>query len=252
MKVVAFSSLKGGTGKSSLTVLCAKYCAAAGAKVLVIDLDFQNASSYHFSPDGSTFDAKNMALVFNTGKLPENIVPSNRSGIDLIAAHYGLCLIETVGGRVLKNAMAEAKLKYDVLLIDCPPHWTGIVRNADNVADLIINPVRITEWDYKGAVFYRDLVKKHTDGSRAWRVLLNFYRPPRTENPDAKSVQYEAAFREEFGDSLLPFTVPQTALVRDAIDSGTHITQAADKALLFNAIRDIAALAGIEGDVKGF
>ena len=53
MRSICFSSIKGGTGKSSLCILVANYAAAAGYRVLVADLDIQNsASSYYLdSPD---------------------------------------------------------------------------------------------------------------------------------------------------------------------------------------------------------
>ena len=39
MKTICFSSIKGGTGKSSLCILTANYAASAGYRVLVADLD---------------------------------------------------------------------------------------------------------------------------------------------------------------------------------------------------------------------
>lgn len=53
MKTICFSSIKGGTGKSSLCILLANYTAAAGYRVLVADLDIQNsATSYYLdSPE---------------------------------------------------------------------------------------------------------------------------------------------------------------------------------------------------------
>jgi len=39
MKSICFSSIKGGTGKSSLCILMANYAASAGYRVLVADLD---------------------------------------------------------------------------------------------------------------------------------------------------------------------------------------------------------------------
>ena len=46
--VVSFSSIKGGTGKTSLCIHVANYCAAAGYRVLVIDFDVQNSLSFYY------------------------------------------------------------------------------------------------------------------------------------------------------------------------------------------------------------
>ena len=45
MRSICFSSIKGGTGKSSLCILVANYAAAAGYRVLVADLDIKSHST---------------------------------------------------------------------------------------------------------------------------------------------------------------------------------------------------------------
>jgi len=48
MKTICFSSIKGGTGKSSLCILTANYAASAGYRVLVADLDIQNSVTSYY------------------------------------------------------------------------------------------------------------------------------------------------------------------------------------------------------------
>ncbi len=60
--VVSFSSVKGGTGKTSLCIHVANYCAAAGYKVLVIDFDIQNSLSFYYLDEIFAADRKNLAL----------------------------------------------------------------------------------------------------------------------------------------------------------------------------------------------
>ena len=61
---------------------------------------------------------------------------------------------------------------------------------------------------------YRDQLEADTDKVSAWRVLFNFYRPPRSDSPDALSNQYEAQFQEAFDGAILPFTIPERSLVQ--------------------------------------
>ena len=51
MRVVTFSSLKGGVGKSSLTIQTANCLGAADFKVLVIDMDLNNSVSSYYLDD---------------------------------------------------------------------------------------------------------------------------------------------------------------------------------------------------------
>ena len=48
MKVVTYSSIKGGVGKSSIAAMTANCLAASGKKVLVIDMDVNNSMSFYY------------------------------------------------------------------------------------------------------------------------------------------------------------------------------------------------------------
>jgi ATPases involved in chromosome partitioning len=50
-KTISFCSVKGGTGKSTLSILTALTLSAQGNKVLFIDLDPQNSSTFFFVGD---------------------------------------------------------------------------------------------------------------------------------------------------------------------------------------------------------
>jgi chromosome partitioning protein len=252
MKTICFSSIKGGTGKSSLCILTANYAASAGYRVLVADLDIQNsATSYYLdSPDES--DRRNIAAVFHAERLVENIIPSNYPGIDLLASSLDLVKFRAIGERTLKRILEAAILPYDFLLIDTPPTYDNIVLNALHAADLIIAPVAFSQFDYKGALFFEAQIKRDTDKLPAWRILFNFHRPARTDNPDALRNQYDALFRSSFADIILPVAIPNTSLIRRSIDTGEKITTSAAKALLHTAISDLAAYCGIDHTTERF
>ena len=48
MQVITFSSIKGGTGKTSHVIMSANCLGAAGYRVLVIDMDLNNAASFYY------------------------------------------------------------------------------------------------------------------------------------------------------------------------------------------------------------
>ena len=116
--------------------------------------------------------------------------------------------------------------------------------NALHAADLIITPVAFSQFDLKGALFYQAHLKRDTEKLAAWRILFNFYRPARSDNPDALRNQYETLFRGTFGTTIAPVTIPESALVRRSIDTGEKITAAAAKAVLHEAVEALAAYCG--------
>ena len=246
MKTICFSSIKGGTGKSSLCILTANYAAAAGYRVLVADLDLQNSLTSYYLDSPEPAERWNLASALHTERIPENIVESCREGVDILASSLDLVKLRAIGERTLKRMIDDVTLPYDFLFIDAPPTYDNLVLNALHAADLILTPVAFTQFDYKGALFYRAQIKRDTDKLPAWRVLFNFYRPARTDNPEALQNQYEALFRDNFGEAIAPLTIPDTALVRRAIDTGEMINTSIAKATLYKAISSLATFCGVE------
>jgi chromosome partitioning protein len=252
MRTICFSSIKGGTGKSSLCILTANYAASAGYRVLVADLDLQNSTTSYYLDSPDEADRKNIAAALHTERLGENIIQSNYPGIDLLASSLDLVKLRAIGERTLARMLSVLDLPYDFLFVDTPPTYDNIVLNAVNASDLIITPVAFSQFDYKGALFYEAQLKRDTDKLSAWRILFNFYRPPRSDNPDALRNQYEALFRNAFGDTILPNTIPDTTLIRRSIDTGESITTSQAKAQLHAAITALAAYCGIEHNTERF
>jgi chromosome partitioning protein len=252
MKTICFSSIKGGTGKSSLCILTANYAASAGYRVLVADLDIQNSATSYYLDSPEEADRRNIAAVFHTERIEENIIPSNYTGIDLLASSLDLVKFRAIGDRTLKRILAASDLGFDFLFIDTAPTYDNIVLNALNASDLIITPVAFSQFDFKGALFYEAQLKRETDKLSAWRILFNFHKPARTENPDALRNQYEALFRSSFGDIIAPVAIPDTALIRRSIDTGERITPSQAKGPLHVAITSLAAYCGIDHTTERF
>jgi cellulose biosynthesis protein BcsQ len=135
-------------------------------------------------------------------------------------------------------------LPYDFVVVDTAPTYDGLVLAGITAADTILTPARFTRFDYKGAYFVREQLRSETDKLDAWRLLFNFYKPARTDNPDANRNLFETMFRDTFGDAIAPVTIPETALVARAIDTAEKITGAASKAALHGAIEALAAYCG--------
>jgi chromosome partitioning protein len=245
MKTICFSSIKGGTGKSSLCILTANYAASAGYRVLVADLDIQNSASSYYLDSPDEADRKNIAAAFHTERLTENIIPTNYPGIDILASSLDLVKLRAIGEHTLRRILAASSLPYDFLFIDTAPTFDNLVLNAYHAADLILTPVSFSQFDLKSARFLHSLIYRETAKIHAWHLLFNFYKPSRSDNPDTLRNQYEALFRDTFGDTILPITIPESSFIRRSIDTGERITTSAAKALLHDAITALADYCGV-------
>ena len=109
MNVITLSSLKGGVGKSSITIQLANCLGMAGKKVLVIDMDLNNSVSSYYLTDETkeNIGSKNIAdALSKTGnKLTDFTVPTQRRNVDLIASSLYLIDLRGLSERRLSQLL---------------------------------------------------------------------------------------------------------------------------------------------------
>ena len=110
---VAFSTQKGGVGKTTLSVNLAACLARTGARVLLIDAD----------PQGSA--------------------------LDWAAARQGEPLFSVVGfpRATIHKEIAQLGQGYDHIIIDGPPRVTDLARSAIMASDIVVIPVQPSPYD---------------------------------------------------------------------------------------------------------
>ena len=131
---IAILSQKGGTGKTTTTRSLADILERIGQRTLSIDADPQGNLSAYFdvSPEaqpslGEVLTGQSRAVDAIHGA----VIPAN-----LGLAEAELMLAGKIGREMtLRNALREAKRRYDYLLIDCPPTLGLLTVNALVAAD---------------------------------------------------------------------------------------------------------------------
>lgn len=158
MNVITLSSLKGGVGKSSITIQLANCLGMAGKKVLVIDMDLNNSVSSYYLTDETkeNIGSKNIAdaLSKNGNKLTDFTVPTQRRNVDLIASSLYLIDLRGLSERRLSQLLPTLQDNYDFVIIDTQPTYDNLVLNAYYAADWIITPINLSLFDYNTALFF--------------------------------------------------------------------------------------------------
>ncbi|MGB2706157.1 MAG: AAA family ATPase [Candidatus Omnitrophota bacterium] len=159
MKTFAIANQKGGCGKTTTAINLSVALTRRGKKVLLIDSDPQSHTSIGLGalkvePSDSIFGifAGGMSKAKKIGEVTLNV----ENGLDLVPSHIILSTIEHElkerenGLLILAKAISRGDLKYDYVIIDCPPNLGFLTFNALRAANEIVIPVETSIFSIMG------------------------------------------------------------------------------------------------------
>ena len=205
--VIVSTSIKGGVGKSSLVLLLANNLASRGHKVLVVDMDLNNTSTIYYTMGiknvQEVWERRNIMIALTQGRVEENIVHSRIENVDVIPSSLSLCNIRAIDYRVLNKILEEVKGKYDFILIDTSPTYDNLVMNAINAADLVLNPVELTEYACNMSLFLMNKIKEELpDKYENTFIIYNKWEERFRNFPNTVQSQVQDLFEKTFDNIL--------------------------------------------------
>ncbi|MCC9145013.1 MULTISPECIES: ParA family protein [unclassified Arthrobacter] len=230
MQVVSISSLKGGVGKTSVTLGLASAALAAGIPTLVVDLDpHADATTGLGVSAGNQLGIGEMLRSPRRIQLSDHVVPAGwvanarrlarDSGgkkpvldVAMGSAYSGIYDRPDLGKRDLRRltSLLSRVTGYGLVLIDCPPSLNGLTRmawTASNRVLLVAEPglfsVAGTERTMRALELFRE---EFAPNLAPAGIIANRVRPSSNEH-----VFRLAEMKQMFGDLLLSPNVAEQA-----------------------------------------
>jgi chromosome partitioning protein len=225
LRTITFNSTKGGTGKSTLSIMLTNALAGAGYKCLAIDMDMINHSlSFYFNKDipFDTLYKKNIFEVFAGSSIKNNVLPVTEK-IDLVHADVRLSDFRSIEtSKRLKKAMEG--LDYDYAIIDTAPTFDNLTVNVLMASDILLVPVQQDVFNYQSVKY---LFKKLSDldiPELDIHVILNQYEKPRSENKATYANQLIDLFADDkvISDFINPVHISKSSVIRKYINGQNY------------------------------
>ena len=227
-RILAIANRKGGVGKTTTAVNVATAMAAAGKKVLVVDLDPQGNASTSMGINKRGRMVSSYEVLVGENKLSEaivwteipnfSIVPSSP---DLAGAEFELVDVEA-REYALKKALEKDAVNYDYVIIDCPPSLSLVTINALVAANAVIVPLQCEFLALEGIT---DLIrninqikKRFNPGLELQGVVLTMY-----DKRNNLSQMVEDDVRNFFGKKVYDTVIPRNVRISEAPSHGKPV-----------------------------
>lgn len=232
MQTVAVLSLKGGVGKTTVTLGLASAALRRGIRALVVDLDPQCNATATLDPDATPYSLVDVLATPRPPILAQAIAASVWSDqLDVLAGSEDIEEFnettqdtEAVPLDNLSRALdiIEETQGYDLVLLDCPPSLGRLTRSALLAATGALVVTEPTMYAVSGAQRAFSAIERTRISDnprlRALGVVVNKFR-----NRSHEHLFRVGELRESFGSLVMPVALPDRLAVQQAAGSCTPI-----------------------------
>lgn len=257
--IVSVVNLKGGVGKTAISVNFAAYCGLQGLKTLLIDMDPQtNATFSCITVEAwKDFSKKNGTLANLMGARsttfdkkitdPNSVIKNNVfKNVDLIPSHLEMFTIDLdISGAAARELVLSRALKtiipnYEIIVCDCPPNLTIPTQNAIAMSSHYIVPVSPDYLSGIGVGLLLSRIGSFRDDLQLPQIPCSGIVLSRVGRPSVFREESAGSMRQEFPELILDAELKERSAVAESAAKQLPIYKMGDK----NAIDEFERMSG--------
>lgn len=226
--VLAIANQKGGVGKTTTSVNLAASLACMNRRVLLIDLDPQGNTTMGSGIDKADLQYSIYDVLMGDVSAAEAIVDAEAAGYHLLGANADLTGAEIELTQVdrreyrLRDALLSVRVRYDFIVLDCPPALGLLTLNGLIAADSVIIPMQCEYYALEGLTALMDTISRVTEGLnpklKIEGIVRTMYDP---RNSLSRDVSLQLI--DHFGDTVYRTVVPRNVRLAEAPSYGVPI-----------------------------
>ncbi|MCO6452742.1 MAG: ParA family protein [Caldilineales bacterium] len=249
--IYAIANQKGGVGKTTTAVNLGAYLAAAGQRVLIVDIDPQANATSSLGLVASQLPRSLYDVLVGETNLADVITLTNRMRLDLAPSSHALAALETEAveaisdpfrrSYLLRDALTPTLHRYDYILIDSPPSLGLITVNALAAAsDGAIVPVQCEYLAMEGLGQLMNTVERVQKALNPRLTIAGLLLTMHDSRVNL-SAQVEEEVRSYFGDRVFQTMVPRNIRLGEAPSFGEPVATYAPNSAGAMAYQALAA-----------